>query len=171
MSGKSKEIAPLYKRFLSFLLDGLVIYCSTFLICIAFYELKGINISYVVKEWQSIYAVLFGWVYFTFCHLKLKGQTLGDIILNIKVVSLNGDNLKIGQAIGRAINLSLLLLVSQITIAIIVYQLSIIILSIFTLNINPYKFYGQTIWDVFFKTYVVNSRNVESEATDTKKGN
>lgn len=155
---KELNIASIYKRFISFLIDGILIYLITFILYIVVYKIKGINLIYILRECQSVYAGLVGWIYFTVCYMKCNGQSIGNKLLNIKVVSLKSNKLEFWQALGRAIFISFFLFIFQTTKGILIFQIQLLLLSLITININPSKKYKQTVWDLGTKSYIEDHR-------------
>lgn len=137
--------APLYQRFLCFIIDIIIIY--------------GISISFALglkiindREWIMVFALIFSWIYLTLFYYKGGGQTIGSKIFGIKVISIRGNEIGFWMSLVRSVLISCL--VSPLGF-IIILAFTFIFISILTLNLMPTKQMNQTFWDVGTKTCVI----------------
>lgn len=99
--------ASLGKRFLAFLIDGIIVSLIFILIVIMFYkQLPKINFSLKTRFVSPIYYVIsWGLVIIYYCVVPLfyKSQTLGRAAMKIKVVRNNGSEMTFGNYFVRDI--------------------------------------------------------------------
>ena len=93
--------APLYKRFLGFIIDLVIIYGISISFSLG---LRGIN----DQEWIMVFAVFFSRIYLTLFYYKGGGQTIGSKVFGIKVISIGGRKLGFWMSLVRSILISCL---------------------------------------------------------------
>jgi uncharacterized RDD family membrane protein YckC len=139
--------APLYKRLLAFLVDACIV-----LGVIALF-LKPFGYPEDKSDWMLL-SFFISLVYFVFSWTSINGQTVGAMLLKIKVVSADGGPMNLGNAFLRASALSLFFAPLGVLCLLLLTNL---VITLKLLRTSPYKEKHQTLWDVSSKTCVVNA--------------
>lgn len=116
---QSFSYAGFWKRFVAYLVDGLLLGLVNFIVLIPFLGLLGISagidfdsmdpdaqtgmVFAIVGAIMSAAIVMFvaGWLYFALMESSSRGATLGKMALGIKVVDMQGQRISFGRATGR----------------------------------------------------------------------
>ncbi|MCK4828453.1 RDD family protein [bacterium] len=137
--------APLYQRFVAFVIDVMLIYGMAISFSLGFGVIND-------RAWIMLFAAFFSWIYLTFFYYKGKGQTVGGKAFGIKVTTIDGSELGFWKALLRSVLISALIspfgFVSVLT-------LSFILFSVLSLNLKPTKQRQQTFWDAATKSCVI----------------
>ncbi len=148
------KYSSLTKRFIAFLIDILLLYLSVFII------LKfGLTFQFNSKTITPGMFYLILWylfvVYLLFFNIILNGQTLGYKLMQIRLVSLQGDKANIWQYIIRSIFISVMAvpILNQLVLLIATTWLVFSLILLLTPSNKECK---QMLWDLTTKTCVIN---------------
>ncbi len=112
------EYAGFWKRFLAYIIDGILLSVVYFVVLIPVFGLLGIGAATYqegdpaaseafmmaaagVYFLSMVVIFIAGWLYFALMESSNKGATLGKMALGIKVTDLDGNRISFGRATGR----------------------------------------------------------------------
>lgn len=145
------KLAPMWRRFLSFISDVALWTISYFVFSIPFrrYGIYNNQKDYLIMLWCFLFLL-----YQSIIITKNKGRTIGGVWFRTKVISERNEKVPLLLAIFR----SFLIISFLITIYVNDYLfmgITILILILIVPLFKPFKQLNQFIWDKFSKTYVI----------------
>ena len=150
------KIARIYKRFLAFLIDVILVHFYTLFF---YFSLKERDYPFLPKEDLITFYIDFVfsfWTYLIFCYRFLKGKTVGKLLFKIRVISEDGKNINIKRCFLRSTPIVLFFCWAIFPKALVLlHYINFGFSSLYLLNKEPYKSKGKTFWDLASRTIVI----------------